>query len=129
MKYLKYSGYYIATYAITSGIMFFFWPKFFLHLLFSNTEYVSYEPWRLVGVICWLIVVLVIQIIRIESVEMFKATLVGRLTAIPFVFYLFFHTKDPVYLSFGTVMGIGVLSTILAFYLRSKDMKSLQQKS
>jgi hypothetical protein len=120
MKYLKYSGYYIITYAGISAVMFTFWPKFFLHLLFSNVAYTDYTPWRLVGSVCSLVFVLVLQIIRIESVEMFKATVVAQSTAFPIVVSLYFVSHDKAYLSFAAVMGFGILTTLVAFYLRAK---------
>ena len=116
MKRTNLSLYYLAGYLLPAGVLLVFVPEFATKLLLSNTTY-DYAPFRLAGVLLFVIGIIIVQIIRHRLTMLYTTTLLARALISVTLLWLYALTSDPFFLVILVVVLIGVALTGLSYYL------------
>jgi uncharacterized protein YjeT (DUF2065 family) len=120
VKKTRLSLFYLAGYLLSGGTGFLFFPKTMLTIFQSTGEY-SDVMLRFVGVLLLSIGIIVVQLIRHETTELYKTTLLVR-TVILIALTLFYLTyKDPLMIILLIIVGIGYIITFASYILDKKE--------
>ena len=120
MRRTNLSLYYLAGYLLPAGVLLLFVPEFATKLLLSNTTY-DYAPFRLVGVLLFVLGILIVQIIRFRLSVLYTTTLLARGLISATLLALFIGTGDPFFAVILVVVLIGVGLTGISYYLDRRD--------
>ncbi len=120
MKRTHLSLYYLAGYLLPAGVALIAAPQFALKLLFSNGDYGTIIP-RVVGVLILGLGIIVVQIIRHRVEVLYPTTLIVRSIFLASFVWLYYLSRDPLFLTLLGIVGFGVLVTLFSFI---KDRKS-----
>jgi uncharacterized membrane protein YoaK (UPF0700 family) len=93
-----------------------FAPEWATKLLLSNHTY-DYAPFRLVGVLLFVIGILIVQIIRHRLEMLYTTTLLARALISATLAWLFISTGDPFFAVILIVVLIGVALTGASYLL------------
>ena len=110
------SLYYLAGYLLPAGALLLFVPEWATKLLLSNHTY-DYAPFRLVGVLLFVIGILIVQIIRHRLEMLYTTTLLARALISATLLWLFIATGDPFFAVILVVVLIGVALTGASYLL------------
>jgi uncharacterized protein YjeT (DUF2065 family) len=110
------SLYYLAGYLLPAGALLLFVPEWATKLLLSNHTY-DYAPFRLVGVLLFVIGILIVQIIRHRLEMLYTTTLLARALISATLVWLFISTGDPFFAVILVVVLIGVALTGASYLL------------
>jgi uncharacterized protein YjeT (DUF2065 family) len=110
------SLYYLAGYLLPAGALLLFVPEWATKLLLSNHTY-DYAPFRLVGVLLFVIGILIVQIIRHHLEMLYTTTLLARVLISATLLWLFIVTGDPFFAVILVVVLIGVALTGASYLL------------
>ena len=110
------SLYYLAGYLLPAGALLLFVPEWATKLLLSNRTY-DYAPFRLVGVLLFVIGILIVQIIRHRLEMLYTTTLLARALISATLLWLFIATGDPFFAVILVVVLIGVALTGASYLL------------
>jgi uncharacterized protein YjeT (DUF2065 family) len=116
VKRTNLSLYYLAGYLIPAGLLLLFVPEWATKLLLSNHSY-DYAPFRLVGVLLFVIGILIVQIIRHRLEMLYTTTLLARALISATLLWLFALTGDPFFAVILVVVLIGVALTGTSYLL------------
>lgn len=116
MKRTNLSLYYLAGYLIPAGLLLLFVPEWATKLLLSNNTY-DYAPFRLVGVLLFVIGILIVQIIRHRLEMLYTTTLLARGLISATLAWLFVSTGDPFFAVILVVVLVGVALTGTSYLL------------
>jgi len=122
MRRTNLSLYYLAGYLLPAGVLLLFVPEFATKLLLSNTTY-DYAPFRLVGVLLFVLGILIVQIIRFQLSVLYTTTLLARGLISATLLALFIGTGDPFFAVILVVVLIGVGLTGVSYYLDRRDAR------
>ena len=120
MRRTNLSLYYLAGYLLPAGVLLLFVPEFATKLLLSNTTY-DYAPFRLVGVLLFVLGILIVQIIRYRLAVLYTTTLLARGLISATLLALFIGTGDPFFAVILVIVLIGVGLTGVSYYLDRRD--------
>jgi len=112
----NFSLYYLAGYLLPAGALLLFVPEWATKLLLSNHTY-DYAPFRLVGVLLFVIGILIVQIIRHHLEMLYTTTLLARVLISATLLWLFIVTGDPFFAVILVVVLIGVALTGASYLL------------
>jgi hypothetical protein len=104
------SLFFLAGYLIPTGIGFMLVPELMLKVLLSNGEYGDIFP-RFVGVCLLGLGLIVVQVIRHSSEELYGTTLAVRGVILPWMLYLYLRSDDPLFVLIAGVVGTGLVFT------------------
>ena len=124
MRRTNLSLYYLAGYLLPAGVLLLFVPEFATKLLLSNTTY-DYAPFRLVGVLLFVLGILIVQIIRYRLTMLYTTTLLARGLISATLLALFIGTGDPFFAVILVVVLIGVGLTGVSYILDRRDAEVL----
>lgn len=110
LRRTRLSLFYLAGYAIPSGIMLTLAPAFTLKLLYSNGQY-SEVILRLAGVILIALGIFIAQMIRHNVTALYPTTLVVRGLILAALAWFYATTHDPFFIALTAVVGFGFLLT------------------
>ena len=110
------SLYYLAGYLLPAGALLLFVPEWATKLLLSNHTS-DYAPFRLVGVLLFVIGILIVQIIRHHLEMLYTTTLLARVLISATLLWLFIVTGDPFFAVILVVVLIGVALTGASYLL------------
>ena len=110
------SLYYLVGYLLPAGALLFFVPEWATKLLLSNHTY-DYAPFRLVGVLLFVIGILIVQIIRHRLEMLYTTTLLARALISATLLWLFIATGDTFFAVILVVVLIGVALTGASYLL------------
>jgi len=122
MRRTNLSLYYLAGYLLPAGVLLLFVPEFATKLLLSNTTY-DYAPFRLVGVLLFVLGIIIVQIIRYRLSVLYTTTLLARGLISATLLALFIGTGDPFFAVILIVVLIGVGLTGVSYILDRRDAK------
>lgn len=125
MRRTNLSLYYLAGYLLPAGVLLLFVPEFATKLLLSNTTY-NYAPFRLVGVLLFVLGIIIVQIIRYRLSVLYTTTLLARGLISATLLALFIGTGDPFFAVILVVVLIGIGLTGVSYYLDRRDAKAAQ---
>jgi hypothetical protein len=120
MRRTHLSLYYLAGYLIPAGVLLLFVPEFATKLLLSNRTY-DYAPFRLAGVLLFVIGILIVQIIRHRVEAMYTTTLVARALISATLAGLYLQTSDPFFLVILAIVLIGVALTLSSYLVDRRE--------
>jgi hypothetical protein len=123
MRRTNLSLYYLAGYLLPAGLLLLFVPEFATKLLLSNTTY-DYAPFRLVGVLLFVLGIIIVQIIRYRLSVLYTTTLLARGLISATLLALFIGTGDPFFAVILVVVLIGVGLTGVSYYLDRRDAQA-----
>lgn len=117
MKYIHASLYYLASYLTVGGIALFFAPTLTLKLFQSNAyvEYGTVIP-RVSGTLLFALGLLVIVIIRQRVESLYIPLVYVRLPILAAVVWLYFYSRDPLFITLFLIVGLGVALTLIGHY-------------
>jgi hypothetical protein len=115
MRRTKLSLYYLATYLTTTGLGLMLVPDLTLSLLFSNRRYDDIFV-RFSGGLMFALGLIVIQVIRKRIEVLYPMTLVIRSFLIPLGVFLYFKSKDPLFLVVLAVVSLGMVLTGISYF-------------
>jgi uncharacterized membrane protein YoaK (UPF0700 family) len=110
------SLYYLAGYLLPAGALLLFVPEWATKLLLSNHTY-DYAPFRLAGVLLFVIGILIVQIIRHKLEMLYPTTLVARALISATLLWLYASTGDPFFAVILVIVLIGVALTGASYVL------------
>ena len=112
---------YAATYLSVTGLGFFLAPDLTLRLFFSNGHYDNIFI-RIAGAFLIVLSVFVIQVFRLR-LEILYTTLIGvRIFLLAVWIYIYLITKDPLFIGFFAVVGLGEVLSISALISDRKEI-------
>lgn len=110
MKKTRLSLYYLASYLLIGGFSMLFFPNFTLKLFLSNGDYGEIMP-RLAGMFLVGIGLLISRIIQVGDDALYSVTLIVRGFFLICFLWLYYLSKDPLFLVFIAIVGLGFLIT------------------
>jgi uncharacterized protein YjeT (DUF2065 family) len=114
---------YVAVYLSISGLGFFLVPQLAVHLLFSDGRYDSTFI-RVSGAFLIVLAIFVIQVIRHRVTVLYTTLMAVRIFLLAVWLSLYFLTKDPMFLVFFAIVGLGEILSITGFVLDGKNQGS-----
>lgn len=120
MKKTRVSLFYLASYLLIGGIGFFFIPKTILRMFLSNGNY-SDVMVRLIGLFMISLGILIVQIIRYRTEQLYTTTLFVRAIILVTLLSFYFIYEDPLMLVLFGIVGLGFLLTITSYSLDKKQ--------
>jgi len=109
---------YLYSYLLGGGIGFAFAPRLTLEIFMSNGDYGDTMP-RMVGMFMLALGFLIFQFVRKQDYTYYLATIIVRAFIVFFLGYLYFSTRDPLFLIVNGIVLIGLLPSIFV-YIRDK---------
>jgi uncharacterized protein YjeT (DUF2065 family) len=119
MKKTRLSLFYLAGYLLFGGFGFLSFPQAMLTIFQSNGEY-SDVMVRFVGVLLLSIGIMVVQLIRHQSTELYSTTLIIRTVILTAIALFFFIYRDPLMIVLFIIVGLGYILTLTSYILDSR---------
>src|SRR5579859_143167 len=107
----RYSLFYLAGYTVPSGLALLFAPALTVKLLFSSGHYPDVIL-RLVGIVLFALGVFVVQTVRHRLAVLYPTTLFVRSAILLALGWLYFMSRDPMFLVLVGVVGFGFVLTM-----------------
>ena len=119
LKRTRLSFIYVILYLSMTGLGFLLVPELMLRTFFSNGHYDGAFV-RVSGAFLIVLSILIAQIVRYHLEVLYKTIILVRLFLLAFWAFLFTTTRDPLFLIFFAVVGLGVFLSVWAFILDRK---------
>jgi uncharacterized protein YjeT (DUF2065 family) len=113
MRRTHLSLFYLAGYLLPAGLLLLLVPEFARKLLLSNRDYDD-APFRLVGVLLMVLVIIVVQIIRHRLEVLYTTTVVARVLISLTLIAIYVETSDPFFLVVLAIVLVGIVLTALS---------------
>ena len=113
------SLFYLATYLLVIGFGLLFAPRITLNVLQSNTDYGDVFP-RVAGMLMSGLGFTVVGIIMNQVYILYPATLAIRVFFLICITAFYFMTKDPLFIVFLAIVGLGFLLTLSSYLMDRK---------
>jgi uncharacterized protein YjeT (DUF2065 family) len=123
MKRTRWSLFYLAGYALPSGLMLMAAPQLVTKMLFSNGTYPDVII-RMVGVPLACLGIFIVQLIRHRAENLYSTTLLVRVFIISSFVGLYVSSSDPMFLSLIGIVGLGFVLTLTGFLLDRREAQA-----
>ncbi len=110
---------YLVTYLAIGGLGFTVFPTLTLNLFLSNGDYGTVMP-RVVGIFMLALSYLLFNILRLQDWKYYPITIQVRSIIVLFLMYLYFTSRDPMFIILNIVVLIGLLPSIYIHYFQRK---------
>ena len=119
MNSYKLSLGYLVTYLAIGGLGFALLPTFTMKLFLANGDYGIVMP-RVVGMFMLALSYLLLNILRRQDWKYYPATIQVRSIIVLFLIYLYFTSRDPMFILLNIIVLIGLLPSIYIHYFQRK---------
>jgi len=119
MKLKNIAWIYLISYLGVGGVGFALFPIETQKLFLSNVDYGDIMP-RLVGAFMCLLSFLIYHMYKNRDWKYYPITIIARIPVVLFIFYLYFISDNPMFLMINGIVILGLLMTILGYFLDKK---------